>query len=308
MIGLELIKLLFLSMISTFCYCSYVKIFKGFGQSERKEGLRSHQNKNGTITMGGIIFLILPLLFIPYTSENILIIITVVSFGLLGLIDDIFIVIFKKNDGLSPKIKLLIEVLISGVIFYLYLQQDKTTVLDFGFISIQLKWLFGIFILWLLTASTNAWNLLDGVDGLCSGCSLIIGIGLMIISLKKNEFNIFILLLIYSIVIFIFWCFNLPKAFLFMGNVGSLALGALYSIVSVYLNCILSFVIMSALFIFDTLSVIIQVSYYKKYKKRIFKMAPFHHHLEACGFKEITIDLFFYGIQIILVGIGVICC
>ena len=82
---------------------------------------------------------------------------------------------------------------------------------------------------------------------------------------------------------------------------------ALYAICSIYLDCILAFAIMSLLFIFDTLSVIMQVSYYKKYKKRIFKMAPFHHHLEASGLNELTIDLLFYGIQIILVYLGILC-
>ena len=297
MSGLINNKLLFVFMSSIFLYSIYVKVFSKLGQIEREEGLRSHKVKNGTITMGGILFLIIPLLFINYSKDNILLVITLVGFGILGFIDDLLIIIKKKNDGLSPSIKLIIEILLAGIIFYYYLSLEKSTVLNLYFFSFDLKWVFGLFILWFLTASSNAWNLLDGVDGLCSGCSLIIMLGLMNIALKKLEINVFMFLLILFIVVYVFWCFNLPKAFLFMGDVGSLSLGAFLCMCSIYLDCIFSFIIMAGLFIFDTLSVIIQVGYYKRTKKRIFKMAPFHHHLEACGFKEVYIDLLFYLIQ-----------
>ena len=147
---------------------------------------------------------------------------------------------------------------------------------------------------------------MDGVDGLCSGCSLIFGIGLMIIAFNKSEFEILYLLIAFHIVLFVFWCFNFPKAFLFMGDVGALGLGAFYAITSVYLESLTAFVIMAFLFIFETLSVILQVTYFKRTKgKRLFKMAPFHHHLEACGLKEVSIDLLFYAIQIGLVALAI---
>ena len=306
MSGLEPTSLLILSLITVFSYCFYIKVFRRLSQTEREEGLRSHKKKNGTITMGGIMFIILPLFFIPYVKEVILIVIAVVGFGLIGFVDDLLIIKYKKNDGLSARFKLIIEIFLSGLIFYYYLSLEKNTIVDLYFFKFELKWIFGLFILWLLTASCNAWNLLDGVDGLCSGCSLLIFIGLMIIAWKKNEIFIFWTLLVFGIVVFIFWCFNLPKAFLFMGDVGSLALGALLAITSIYLNCLVSFIVMAGLFIFDTFSVILQVFFYKKTKKRLFKMAPFHHHLEMSGFSEIKVDLLFYFIQIILVIIGVL--
>lgn len=302
MIGLELIKLLAVSLISVFLYSVYVKAFKRLSQTERSLGLASHKSKNGTITMGGIIFLILPLFFVPYTKETQMILFVTLGFGILGCIDDLLIIIFKKNDGLPAALKLVIEILIAGVAFFFYLKEDNPT----SIYSLDLKWFFGILILWMLVSSSNAWNLMDGVDGLCSGCSLIFGIGLMCIAYREAKLDILYVLLAFHICLFVFWCFNLPKAFLFMGDVGSLGLGAFYAITSIYLNSVVGFILMAGLFIFETLSVILQVLYFKKTKgKRLFKMAPFHHHLEACGFKELQIDILFYILQGIFVFLAV---
>lgn len=307
MVGVEQFRFLALSLLSCFLYSIYVKCFRKLSQTERTLGLESHKKKNGTITMGGIIFLVLPLFFIPYTIETSMIIVATLGFGILGLIDDLLIILLKKNDGLPALFKLLVEIGIAGVIFFFYLKESQNTTISLFQFSIDLKWFFGIVILWLLVSSSNAWNLMDGVDGLCSGCSLIFGIGLMVIALKEKNFAILSLLIAFHIVLFIFWCFNLPKAFLFMGDVGSLGLGAFYAITSIYLDSILAFVLMASLFIFETLSVILQVVYFKKTKgKRLFKMAPFHHHLEACGFKEIQIDLLFYILQITFVILGIL--
>lgn len=304
---LSIIKLLMISMMSVFLYCVYIKLFKKASQTEREEGLRSHKEKNGTITMGGIIFLVLPLFFIEYSFNTLMIIIATIGFGILGFIDDLLIVIFKKNDGLSPIVKIIAEIIIAGSVFLLYLLNGNPTIINlFGF-RLDLKWLFGLLLLGILVSSGNAWNLVDGVDGLCSGCSLIFGVGLMVLAYKYEKYDILYLLACYQICLFVFWCFNLPKAFLFMGDVGALGLGAFYAIVSINLSDIFIFLIMAGLFIFETLSVIIQVIYYKKTKgKRIFKMAPFHHHLEACGLREIYVDIVFYIIQVILVFSGVV--
>lgn len=302
MSGFPIVKLLAVSLLSVFLYSVYVKCFKRLSQTERALGLESHKKKNGTITMGGIIFLVLPLFFVPYTKETSIILFATLGFGLLGFIDDLLIVILKKNDGLSPLVKILIEIVISGIVFYFYLQSQNSTSLNLFGLTINIKWIFGIFLLWLMVASSNAWNLMDGVDGLCAGCSLLFGIGLMLIAYKQKNFAIFQMLLAFHISLFVFWCFNLPKAFLFMGDVGALGLGVFYALTSIYLDSLAAFVIMAGLFVFESLSVILQVTYFKQTKgKRLFKMAPFHHHLEACGLKELQIDLIFYGIQMVLV-------
>lgn len=301
MIGLNVVDYLLITLIAIFIYMVYIKTLKFLKQSERKEGLKSHKFKEGTITMGGIIFVILPSFFIEYDTDVKFIYFTFLTFMIIGLIDDLLIILFKRNDGLNPYIKLILEILISGVIFYFYLNKDLSTKI----FNLDLKWGFGLLILLVLTGATNAWNLLDGVDGLCSGCSLIIGITVMLICYKLNEYSILNMLILIHLVLFIFWCLNLPKAYIFMGDTGSLALGAIYSIIFIYLDLLIPFIIMSLLFIFDTLSVILQVIYYKRTKgKRLFKMAPYHHHLEMCGFSEMKVDLLFYSIQILLCFIG----
>ena len=296
------IKIILLISLSIFLYTLYIRVFKKLGQYEREEGLDSHKSKNGTVTMGGILFSLIPLFFISYNEKTIPIIITSILYAILGFIDDLLIIIKKNNTGIKALPKLIIQIIIAGIAFFLYLNSDLPTILDLHFFKIEIKWVFGLLMLGVLSSSTNAFNLVDGVDGLCSGLSIIIHIAFMIIAFHKLEFEIFNLLLYTLIPLFVFWCLNYPKAYLFMGDTGSLYLGSLYGIIAIYLNSLLAFIILASLFIFETLSVIMQVSYYKRTNgKRIFKMAPFHHHLEALGYKELTVDFIFYLIQIILV-------
>jgi phospho-N-acetylmuramoyl-pentapeptide-transferase len=300
-------KLLALALLSIFCYAVYIRVFKKASQYERELGLDSHKAKSGTVTMGGIIFVILPLFFIKYDIKTICIVIATTLFAVIGLIDDLLIVIKKNNDGINAIVKLILQIVISAICFYIYLSSDLNTVINIFNYSIDLKWGYGLLILLILVSSSNAFNITDGVDGLCAGTTLIMSIAFIYIAYKNKEWNILYLLIAYDIVIFSYWCFNLPKAFLFMGDTGSLALGALMPIIAINLNCIYIFAILALPFIFETLSVIIQVSYFKLTKgKRIFKMAPFHHHLEAIGFKELTVDILFYLIELILVIIVIL--
>lgn len=282
-----------LILVTIFSYAIYIRYFNKIRQYEREEGLRRHQLKSGTVTMGGIIFMLIPLFFIPYSNNTIGIVLTMISFAILGFFDDLLIIIKKNNDGLKPLFKLIIEIIISAIFYILFIKKFNL--------------LYFIFIIFFLTSSVNAFNLTDGIDGLCSGLSIIMSIPFIYIAYKKGMFDVMYLLVAYSLAIFVFWCFNLPKAYLFMGDVGSLGLGALYSLVSIYLNEIKIFILLSIIFIFEVVSVLIQVIYYKKTKKRIFKMSPFHHHLESIGYSENKIDLIFYLIEILLSIITIIC-
>ena len=302
------LSLFILSLLSTFCYSIYIRIFKGVSQTEREEGLLSHKRKNGTITIGGIFFLILPLIFLTKDLKTLQIFITALLYGIIGLIDDLLIVVKKNNKGIGANLKLFMETIIASISFIIYLNINDNTVLNLYFFSIDIKWIFGMFLLFYLNASANAFNLTDGIDGLCGGLSILISIAFIINAYKKKEYQIMYLICIVSIPLFIFWCFNLPKAFLFMGDTGSLFLGSFYAMISIYLDSILGFIIMALLFIFEVLSVIIQVFYFKKTNgKRLFKMAPFHHHLESIGINEIKIDLLFYLIEIVLIIIVFLC-
>ncbi|MBE6137239.1 MAG: phospho-N-acetylmuramoyl-pentapeptide-transferase [Erysipelotrichaceae bacterium] len=295
-------RLLILSLLSVFLYSLYIRIFKRAKQYEREEGLESHKRKSGTITMGGIIFIMLPLFFIFYDSKTTSIAITIFLYGLLGFVDDLLIIIKKNNKGIHPSLKLFIQVIIAAISFLFFLNTGMKTQITIFNHQIDIKWIYGMMMLFVLTSSTNAFNLTDGVDGLCSGLALIMSLGFLYIAYKKGEYSIMSMIIVIMIPLFVFWCFNYPKAFLFMGDTGSLYLGAFYAMLAVYLDCLFLFIIMAALFVFEVISVIIQVFYFKRTNgKRIFKMTPFHHHLEASGFKEISVDLIFYLIQIILV-------
>ncbi len=295
-----IIRVILLFILSIFLYSLYIRLFKKARQYEREEGLESHKIKNGTITMGGIIFAILPPFFIFYNEKTIPIVIIIILYFLIGFIDDLLIIINKNNLGIMPTVKLFLEVLIAGFAFYMILKSGRSTIIDFKLFSFDIKWMYGLLILFILAASSNSFNLVDGVDGLCAGLSLIIHITLIVIAFNKKEYEILWLLITILIPLFVFWCFNYPKAFLFMGDTGSLFLGGLYGIVAIYLDSILAFIILAMPFIFETLSVIIQVFYYKKTKKRIFKMAPFHHHLELCRISEFKIDLLFYFVEAVM--------
>lgn len=298
------LKLLILSLLSVFCYALYVKLFKKARQYERKEGLASHQIKNGTITMGGIIFVVLPLFFIWYDAKTFNIAFTMFCYGILGFVDDLLITLKHNNKGIPPTLKLILQIAIAAISFLLYLKSDLPTTLNLFFVNIEIKWLFGLVLLAVLASSTNAFNLTDGVDGLCAGLSLLMSLAFIWIALEKEEYSIAYMLICLDICLFVFWCFNLPKAFLFMGDTGSLSLGAFYAITAMYLNSLVGFVILASIFIFETISVMLQVFYFKKTGgKRLFKMAPFHHHLEAIGMKEVMIDILFYLVEIILIVI-----
>ena len=198
--------------------------------------------------------------------------------------------------------KLLFQVIISAIAFYFYLKLDMPTSISFFGYDINIKWVYGMLILFILVASTNAFNLTDGIDGLCGGISLLMGIPFYFVAILKGEYEISFIILSLEITLFVFWCFNFPKAYLFMGDTGSLFLGAFYAMIGIILNELTMFFILALPYIFETLSVIIQVLYFKLTKgKRFFKMAPFHHHLEEKGYSELKIDLIFYMIELFLI-------
>lgn len=288
------------------CYEFFIKI-RGLNQIERVLGPKSHKLKNGTLTMGGIIFVfilvIVSFLFLSKTLECLFVTLGFLMFGLIGLLDDLLKVVKKNNDGLNPKLKMLLQVITATILFYLFLCFNGKTY-AFG---LDLKWIYGLFILFLLVGSSNAFNLTDGIDGLCAGLSIMLLIAFSYIA-YKNGYKELILLNVSLIgLLTAFYYFNIPKAYLFMGDVGSLALGAYFALIAIAMDSVLIFAVMAFIFVFETISVILQVLYFKVSKgKRLFKMAPFHHHLEALNMSEKNILALFYIIQLVLIFIGLV--
>lgn len=290
-----------------------------FGQNVRTEGLTSHYKKNGTPTMGGIVIIICSILFyslllIEYRNSLlinyhyvILIILSVVIYGVIGYIDDYLIVSKRNNKGLSPIIKLLLELIFGVIFYYLYLTFNNNPTLNFFGINVDVMFLYGLLIVFLFMGVTNSTNFTDGVDGLLAGSSVISYLAIGIVGIYKEEYSVVLFAFAVIVCLLSFLVFNLPVASLFMGNVGSLAIGAGMVASSIILRVELLLIFIGFVYLFETISVILQVYYYKRtHGKRLFRMTPFHHHLELSKFSEIEIDLSFYIIQIVMCAIGIL--
>ncbi len=311
----------------------WIKLLKhrGIGQQIRAEGPEEHFAKAGTPTMGGVIILIaltISCLLVSMTSRNIeglqlaVVMAVTIGTGLLGFVDDITKVFKHRSLGLSPSGKLIGQILIS-VIFCLvavnfcgvYPRVDIPPLvsIDLGVLSIyipmgdgffQIPWLYVIFVTLLMAGMSNAVNLTDGLDGLAAGCVMMAMIAMAAISYHAD--NLAMALFCGSIAggcIGFLW-FNTWPASIFMGDTGSLAFGAALAAVAVMTNSEVVGLLIGGLFVAEALSVILQVLWYKRSGKRIFLMAPFHHHLEKKGWSEPQVVTRLWIVSGILACIG----
>ncbi len=283
-----------------------------FGQTEREEGLASHKVKNGTPTMGGLVFIIVPVLVFAILQLDALrqnniqiVILAYLGYGLIGFIDDYLIVVKKNNDGLKPGVKFAMQSVLAVVFFLLYQASASTEImipiLDIHF---DLGWFYFFLVFIMFTAESNAVNLTDGLDGLCAGVSIIALFPYVIFSLLQGNRSLAVLLLCIIGALLGYLRFNLHPAKIFMGDTGSLALGGLLAAVAMVTKEELLLIMIGGVFVIEVLSVVIQVTYFKRTGKRVFKMAPIHHHFEMCGMKETKVVSMFWGIGLILALIG----
>ena len=312
---MEIWYLMILTFILTFLILNWLINYQKrnrVGQIEREEGLRSHKEKNKTPIFGGVAFVLSYLIvftFLLIIDEiniyiYLLIVMPMTSFSLLGFIDDYLILKYKKNEGIKPNIKFLIQIIISTLFFIIYLILNFDTTINLFFITIDLKFLYGIFILLAFSGFTNATNLTDGVDGLLAGTFSFILTGLFLITNSSDIRNL-ITIIFSGICAFLY--FNLPKAKIFMGDTGSLAIGSLFVSLLVILKLEVFLFIFGLVYVLETLSVMLQVAYFKYSKgKRIFKMSPLHHHFEIVFNSEIKTLILFYLFTITTVICGVL--
>ena len=292
-------------------YLHYLK----FGQEIRQEGPQSHIHKKGTPKMGGISFIlaiVVALIIAMFlNSENIkyylLFIYTTVSFAIIGYIDDMLIVVKKKNDGLSPRKKLLLQIVFS-LIFYILvsLVYDNVNFIEIPIINYQLNisYLYLLFVIFWQTGFSNAVNLTDGLDGLATSVTIITTSTFALLAYKENNFPVLVFCLAIVGALLGFLLFNKKPAKIFMGDTGSLALGGILAAISIILHKEIVFLFIGLVYILETLSVIIQVAYFKKTGKRIFKMSPLHHHFELTGYGEVKTVYIFVIIAVISSAIG----
>jgi len=279
-----------------------------------------HKVKQGTPTMGGLIFIIptvVVMMFILIYQKRIansliILLITFLGYSLIGFIDDYLIIKRKNNNGLSESSKFIMQVIVAIIFFYLFMVSGNEPLLWIHTLGIKLDigFLYGIIILLVLVSSSNAVNITDGLDGLAGSLSFIVFITLGIISYNTGwldgyeEISLFCFSISGSLLGFLM--FNLNPAKIFMGDTGSLALGAAMGTIAILTRHEILLILIGIVFVIETLTCIIQRIYYKFTHKRLFLMTPIHHSFEKKGYTEREIVKIFCLIGIIASMISII--
>lgn len=297
-----------------------LKKFK-IGQNVSEYLSEQHKSKQGVPTMGGLIFIIPTLLTIlvllllkkmEFTENLFIVLFVFLGYALVGFLDDYLIIKRHNNKGLTQLQKLFLQLVIALIFFYIFINSGHEPVLliyTLG-IEIDMGWFYGLFILFVLLASSNEVNLTDGLDGLAGGLSLIAFVTFGLIAWNSRgiygyqDLAIFCFILVGTLLAFLFY--NTHPAKVFMGNTGSLALGATLASLAIITNHEITFVVVAGVFVVETLSCIIQTLSVIFRKKRVFLMTPLHHHFEKLGWQEQDIVKMFWVVGLILGMISIV--
>ena len=280
----------------------------------------SHKKKDGTPTMGGIIFIlgtfisILTLLLLDkmeFTPNLFLVLFVFVSYALIGLLDDYLSIKRDTNVGLTAMQKLFLQLIVAVVFFFIYMKSGNNPVLEIYTLNIKIDmgWFYGFFLLFIMLGGSNAVNLTDGLDGLAGGLSAIAFLTFGIIAWGSGwvdgyqDIAVFCFILVGSLLGFLI--FNTYPAKVFMGDTGSLALGATLATVAVLTDHEITLLAVMGVFIIETLSVIIQSISVRFFHKKVFLMTPLHHHFEKLGWEERDIVKAFWVVGFILAMAGI---
>ena len=276
---------------------------------------KTHLAKNGTPTLGGFIFIIptiLSLMFLYFrnsitiTHNLVILVFVFLAYALLGFVDDFLKIKYKNNKGLKISTKFFCQLIIALVFFFIFMHSGGESVLKITSLglTIPLGWGFGLFILFLLVGTSNAVNITDGLDGLAGGLCAIAFLAFGLLSWNttwmqgNQEMAIFCFVLVGSLLGFLL--FNTHPAKVFMGDMGSLALGGALATIAILTRHELSLPLIGGVFVIETLSSMIQIISIRKFNKKIFKMAPLHHHFEQLGWSEQDIVKVFWVVGLLL--------
>ena len=278
------------------------------GQTERVEGVQSHLKKAGTPTMGGIIILaavvITSLFYVKDYPKIIPVLFLTVGFGLIGFLDDYLKVVMKRSDGLFPMQKMALQIVVTAIFAFYIVKVAKiplTMIVPFsGGYELNLGWLAIPVLFFAVIGTVNGVNFTDGLDGLAASVTTLIAVFLTVIAVGTNAgIHPVICAVIGALLGFL--CFNTHPAKVFMGDTGSLALGGFVASAAYVLQMPIFIIIVGFIYLIEVLSVMIQVTYFKKTGgKRFFKMAPIHHHFELCGWSETRVVAVFSIVTAIL--------
>ncbi|TWT11268.1 phospho-N-acetylmuramoyl-pentapeptide-transferase [Streptococcus sp. sy004] len=302
---------------------------KKIAGQQMHEDVKQHVAKAGTPTMGGVVFLtttvlvslFFTLLFNQGTNlaKPLAILLVVVIYGTVGFLDD-FLKIFKKiNEGLTPKQKMLAQILAGLLFYFVYVRPSGAESLNFFGWELNLGVFYLAFVLFWIVGFSNAVNLTDGLDGLAS-ISVVISLAAYgVISVVQKQYDVLLLILSTIGGLLGFFLYNKKPAKIFMGDVGSLALGALLATISIALNQEWTLLLIGFVYVCETSSVMLQVAYFKYTKKkygqgrRIFRMTPLHHHFELGGFSgkeqpwsEWKVDAFFWSVGFVMSSLALL--
>lgn len=278
------------------------------GQTERVDGVQSHLKKAGTPTMGGVMILgsvvITSLFYVKDYPKIIPVLFLTVGFGLIGFLDDYLKVVMKRSDGLFPKQKMALQIVVTAIFAYYVVKIAKIPLtmlipfsggkyLDIGWLAVPLLFIAGI-------GTVNGTNFTDGLDGLASSVTVLVATFFTVVAVgTKSGIEPITCAVVGALLGFLL--FNVYPASVFMGDTGSLALGGFVAGAAYMMQMPLFIIIVGLIYLVEVASVIIQVTYFKKTGgKRIFKMAPIHHHFELCGWSETRVVAVFSIITAIL--------
>lgn len=305
-----------LTLISSFLITfllmpSLIRYFraKKEGQQIREEGPKWHAKKAGTPTMGGLLFIISAVVTVLWVAawqgvlSNTLwaLLFVLIVYGLIGMWDDSIKIFHHQNEGFKAWQKALCQVIAAMVFTVIYQHEGY----QMGFGNNQYGWLYGLFIIFWIVGFSNAVNLTDGLDGLVSGLGIISFLAYFIIAFwgGYTEVALFCLAMVGTLAGF--FPYNHKPAKIFMGDMGSLAIGASLAAVSLLLHHEWSLLVIGIVYVCETASVMLQVASFKLTGKRIFKMSPIHHHFEMCGWSEWKIDIVFWSVGLLAAIIAV---
>ena len=284
-----------------------------FGQSVRSDGPQSHLQKQGTPTMGGVMFFfsfILGTVFLAGDSSAAwFMLICALGFGLIGFVDDYIKIVKKRSLGLTAKQKLLAQLVFSIALALAadFIGISTSLVIPLLGWNVELGIIYYFFAVFLLVGTTNAVNLTDGLDGLASGVTLIVALGYILIGYLSGTPAVMVFGAVLMGSCAGFLVFNHHPAKVFMGDTGSLALGGAVAALAIVTKTELLLPLIGIIYVAETVSDIIQVAVYKKKKVRVFKMAPLHHHFELCGWSEWKVVRVFWSVTAAAVLLTLLC-
>lgn len=304
---------LFIVLAAMPSFISYLKKLS-FRQSISEYALEDDKKKAGTPIMGGILFILVPIVCTFIVSpkvfkdfETLIVMMAFVGYGVIGFIDDYIISVKKNNDGLSPKAKLLMQLLLGAIFFFIYRgHADLSVNFPLTGKTIDLGIFYFVLVIFMFAGSSNAVNLTDGMDGLSSGVCIIALIPFLIISIMQSKANLAILITGLIGALFGYLYYNKKPAKVFMGDTGALALGGILAAIAMVTKKEIPLILIAGVPVIETLCVMLQILAVKTIHRRIFTYTPIHYAFRIKGMPERSIVYMFYIFEFIFAVLGLL--